>query len=208
MINPKHLFFISLGILAVVLVKRVADHWPASPSAATSSDVHANAVDDRPFVVRTDFSDEKAWKRVEKEISEVPPDLRQWMEVMIAMNQANGTGGGNKEDALKFVHIVDNQKYAKQTMGELLKEMPRAWDNACLFVVDDRTISEPDHSVLVIELPAGKRTFRAVPSEVGAIASNLSVSNMDWEDFAENVDKDGVLRQPNKTTKSIGADEE
>lgn len=38
------------------------------------------------------------------------------------------------------------------------------------------------------------RTFRALPSEVNGIESNLSIANMDWEDFAESVDDDGVFR--------------
>jgi hypothetical protein len=38
------------------------------------------------------------------------------------------------------------------------------------------------------------RTFRVVPSELWAVENNLSLSNMDFEEFAEAVDGDGVFR--------------
>ena len=37
-------------------------------------------------------------------------------------------------------------------------------------------------------------TLRVVPSEMWSIQNNLTISNMDWEEFADNVDDDGVLR--------------
>jgi hypothetical protein len=36
--------------------------------------------------------------------------------------------------------------------------------------------------------------FRAVPSRVQSIENNLSIANMDFEEFAEAVDRDGVFR--------------
>jgi hypothetical protein len=48
---------------------------------------------------------------------------------------------------------------------------------------------------LVVDLYSDRgRKFRAVPSQVNGIQSNLSIANMDWEEFADNVDEDGIFR--------------
>jgi hypothetical protein len=38
------------------------------------------------------------------------------------------------------------------------------------------------------------RTFRAVPSAIQSIENNLSIANMDFWEFADNVDAAGVFR--------------
>ena len=56
-------------------------------------------------------------------------------------------------------------------------------------------MAEPDHPLLVLDtrIEPG-RSFRALPSQVQSIENNLSIANMDWEDFAGAVDADGVFR--------------
>jgi hypothetical protein len=63
-------------------------------------------------------------------------------------------------------------------------------------VVDRATIAGADHPVLVVSLQRRHRGehFRAVPSAVQSIENNLSLANMDWRDFADSVDADGVFR--------------
>ncbi|HLF89873.1 MAG TPA: hypothetical protein VI451_13065 [Anaerolineales bacterium] len=38
------------------------------------------------------------------------------------------------------------------------------------------------------------REFRAIPSQIQGIENNLSIANMDFEEFADSVDEDGVFR--------------
>jgi hypothetical protein len=38
------------------------------------------------------------------------------------------------------------------------------------------------------------RTFRSIPSEVKPIVANLSLANMDFAEFADNTDPDGIFR--------------
>ena len=38
------------------------------------------------------------------------------------------------------------------------------------------------------------RTFRAIPSAIQSIENNLSITNMDFREFADNLDADGVFR--------------
>lgn len=41
---------------------------------------------------------------------------------------------------------------------------------------------------------SGGRTFRIIPSEMWGIENNLSIANMDFRDFADSADADGVFR--------------
>jgi hypothetical protein len=38
------------------------------------------------------------------------------------------------------------------------------------------------------------RTFRVIPREIWSVENNLSISNMDYHEFADNIDSDGVFR--------------
>ena len=63
-------------------------------------------------------------------------------------------------------------------------------------VADAQTMR--DQTVLFVDLnePNGQvgRTFRSIPSEVEAIVANLSLANMDFAEFADNIDPDGIFR--------------
>ena len=64
-----------------------------------------------------------------------------------------------------------------------------------VFIVDRTTFTNPEQPVLVVDLcnELG-RTFRIIPSEMWGVENNLSLSNMDFFEFADNVDADGVFR--------------
>jgi hypothetical protein len=52
-----------------------------------------------------------------------------------------------------------------------------------------------DRLHLVIDIHGGcGNTCRAIPSAVQSIENNLSISNMDFFEFAGAVDKDGIFR--------------
>jgi hypothetical protein len=55
-----------------------------------------------------------------------------------------------------------------------------------------------DQTVLFVDLNelSGQvgRAFRSIPSEVEAIVANLSLANMDFAEFADKVDPDGIFR--------------
>jgi hypothetical protein len=67
-------------------------------------------------------------------------------------------------------------------------------------VVDRVTIHHEEHPVLAVDLnpysetPRDKRTFRLVPSQATSFACNLNIANMDFDDFAESADADGIFR--------------
>jgi len=49
--------------------------------------------------------------------------------------------------------------------------------------------------VLVVDLYSDPgRSFRVIPSELWGVENNLSLANIDFEEFADAVDRDGVFR--------------
>ncbi len=73
---------------------------------------------------------------------------------------------------------------------------PHAGKHPVLYVVDAVTLSSPEYPVLVVSLSAWVPAppFRAVLDQLASIQTNLSISNMDYVDFARAVDADGVFR--------------
>ncbi|MEM8603675.1 MAG: hypothetical protein AAGF24_07550, partial [Cyanobacteria bacterium P01_H01_bin.121] len=64
-----------------------------------------------------------------------------------------------------------------------------------IFVADEQTFSDPEQSLLVLDLFQDRgSTFRVIPKEVANVESNLAIANMDWEDFSLKTDADGVFR--------------
>lgn len=65
-----------------------------------------------------------------------------------------------------------------------------------IFIADSVTMTSPDHPLLVIDLrhDGTHAPFRSTPREVQSIENNLSLCNMDFFEFAEAVDADGVFR--------------
>jgi hypothetical protein len=130
------------------------------------------ATDDlESLVIRTDFTDDAAWARVRSAIT-APVD--------------------RFEAGVKF---VNDRQFAGLTIEQLLERFEGS-DHTFIFLVDRETLTHSEHPVLVVDLygPERGRTFRVIPSAMWGVQNNLVIANMDWEDFADNVDEDGVFR--------------
>jgi hypothetical protein len=131
----------------------------------------------RAVVIRTDFDNQHAWETVSELI------------------RAPLSGPGVTYYAnLKF---VDDAIFRNMTKSDLLKRLPKDYAQNFLFVVDRETLSRPDFPVLVVSISRYEkygRSFRAIPVEIPSIEANLSIANMDFHDFAESVDHDGIFR--------------
>jgi hypothetical protein len=122
----------------------------------------------------------------------IPPELGDAIGLMNFINDVEEDAGNSDS---WFVDIIDDRRFADLSTEDVLKRLPADIGHVCLFIVDRQTISDPDHPILVVDLRSGgSRTFRTIPSEVWAIGSNLPIANMDWEDFAGDVDDQGVFR--------------
>jgi hypothetical protein len=123
------------------------------------------------LVLRTEFSDDAAWQAVCAAIRE-PVD-----------------------GFLAYVDFLDDPRYDGVTAGQVVGAVPPEYEHSFIFIVDDVTLSRPDHPILVVDLlDEPGRTFRAIPSCMASIENNLSIANMAFEDYAESVDPDGVHR--------------
>jgi hypothetical protein len=128
---------------------------------------------DHTPVIRTDFSDDRAWT-----------------QVRTALNTPTTEG------FLATVEFIDQRRYDGATVERLLPLFPPSVHRAIAFVADSATLQRPDHPLLVVDLLGEHRgrTFRVIPSEAWGVENNLSLANMDWEEFADHVDADGVFR--------------
>jgi hypothetical protein len=126
-------------------------------------------------VIRTHFEDEAAWKKVCELIRQPQPD---------------GAGG----EFYAYVTFVDDPAFRDLTVQELLDRVPSDF-GSFLMVVDKFTVLSPEYPILVMDLDYQRgRTFRAIPAHIQSIQNNLSIANMDFAEFADYVDEDGVFR--------------
>src|SRR6266540_155653 len=106
-------------------------------------------------VLRTDFSDQATWKTICATILEPVGDFH----------------------FLANVEFLDDMQYADITKGQLLELIPKNYDHSFIIVVDQTAISNPEHSLLVVDLyEKSGREFRAIPSQIQGIENNLSIA--------------------------------
>jgi hypothetical protein len=122
-------------------------------------------------VIRTDFSDDAKWNAICAEIEEPVGDFK------------------------AYVEFVNDPEYSALTPEQILLLVPPTWHHSFLFIVDAMSLSHPDHPILVIDLYTDRgRTFRVIPREMWGVENNLSLANMDFVEFAESVEADGIFR--------------
>jgi hypothetical protein len=125
------------------------------------------------LVLRTDFSDHRAWNMVCEEIRQPAGEFR----------------------FVAYVDFLDDREYEDITSDQLLGLISPNYKHSFIIVADRITITHPEHPLLIIELyERSGRKFRTVPSQIQGIENNLSIANMDFEEFAERVDEDGIFR--------------
>jgi len=123
-------------------------------------------------VIRTDFSNDQEWNAITALISRPTPE---------------GFGAN--------VMFLNDPAHRDLTTRQLMALVPENFGQSYLLVIDNVAVSWPDHPVLVVDLHHEPgRQFRAVPSAVQSVENNLSLWNMDFREFADSVDKDGVFR--------------
>src|SRR5579859_5226052 len=126
-------------------------------------------------VIRTDFQDDASWKSI----------------CDLIRQPRNET----EQDFYAYVDFIENPNFRDRSEQELLAMVPRDYWHTFLFIVDKAASQTPDFPVLVMDLSSEPgRTFRAIPSEIQGIQNNLSIANMDFYEFADNADQDGVFR--------------
>jgi hypothetical protein len=137
------------------------------------------------LLVRTDFADDGAWDQVQEEAQrEYGPDgFRAYIEPV-----SDPAWGGAAWERVKAAAPVDES------------------GPSVLFIADSVTFASPEHPILVVDLQdkylsltefpevADRTPFRCIPPALWSVENNLSIANLDWEDFAGSTDGDGVYR--------------
>jgi hypothetical protein len=124
------------------------------------------------LVLRTDFSDNSAWESICAAIQEPVGELR----------------------TIAYVDCLSDPEYDGLTAEQLTTLIPRG-SRLFAFIVDRVALTHPEHPILVVDLfEEPGRTFRVIPSKMCSVENNLSISNMDFDEFAVDADKDGIFR--------------
>ncbi|MFE7525446.1 DUF6924 domain-containing protein [Kitasatospora sp. NPDC057542] len=144
------------------------------------------------LIIRTDYEDEVAWRAVVEEVS------RPW-----------GPGGEYEAE----IHLVDDPAWAGATIEAAVTAVKRDEDLSVVFIADDTTMKSAQYALLaldpfhededldpvyyqeLIDSPSA-REFRTTPAAVHDVHANLSIGNMDFQEFAASAraDSEGILR--------------
>src|SRR6476659_8177363 len=162
----------------------------AAAGCSRSGAIKPRPTEHDPWVIRTDFSNENEWTRLCELIAAPQTDM------------------GMKFYA--YVRFVGDEKFRGKEPRDVVLALPDGYPGHFCFVVDGQCIANPEHPILVVgfypsdhksftrkprDTPAGDvATFRALPSQIQSIENNLSIANVDFEEFASSVGKDGIYR--------------
>ncbi|MDN3356163.1 hypothetical protein [Actinomadura sp. DC4] len=124
-------------------------------------------------VLRTDYSDQPRWEAV-REAIETP----------------------NEDEFKAYVDYLDDPIYRDLTPEQILTLVPdEAFGHRIVIVADAVALASEEMPMLVIDVSDERgRAIRVVVEELWGIENNLSIANMDYVEFADSVDEDGVFR--------------
>jgi len=127
---------------------------------------------DCSLLLRTDFSDDAAWAALCEAVQEPSEDGFQ-----------------------AHLDCINDTAYDGLTVDQLVASAPKGGDHTFAFIADRIALTNPERPVLVVDLyDEPGRTFRVIPREIWGIENNLSLANMDYSEFADSTDRDGVFR--------------
>ncbi len=124
------------------------------------------------LLVRTDFGDDAAWE------------------------QTKAACLGENDDGFRaYLEVVDDASLDEATWQDLRQTVLGLERKASVLFVADHMALSAGHPVQVVDVSRTARPpFRCVASELWGVENNLNLANMEWEDFADNIESDGVYR--------------
>ena len=156
---------------AEVRKKSVASRKPEAALAGNQGPPPIGKTE-HPLIVRTHFADPIEWDAIRETIGE-PVD----------------------DGFLANVDYLDDRAYEGVTKERLLDLLGKGYTHSFIIVADRAAMWQPEHPLLVVDLDAERgRELRALASQIQSIENNLSLSNMEFDEFAENAGDDGVFR--------------
>ncbi|MGW3498642.1 DUF6924 domain-containing protein [Streptomyces sp. NPDC001020] len=131
---------------------------------------------DCTLLIRTEFSDEAAWHALRTVVT--TPD--------------------DEDGFLAALHIVDDPAYRGLTTEQIVALAPA--DADLLFVADRTAVTAAEMPLLAVlkdeadEEGQGFDELRVIATQLWAIENNISLANMDWDEFVDAAQEDGVFR--------------
>jgi len=123
-------------------------------------------------VVRTDFGDQAAWDELRTVVT-TP----------------------NEDDFVAAVEFVEDRAYADLTIEQVTALVSDDVGHPILVVADRDALGAAGLPLLVVDLREQRgRAIRVVAAELWGIENNLSLANMDFHEFADHLDGDGIFR--------------
>jgi hypothetical protein len=127
---------------------------------------------DKTLLLRTDFADDALWMALCEAVQKPSP-----------------------EGFEARVDCISDPSFSELTVDQLVALTRMGGDHTFVFLADRLALTSPDRPVLVVDLSDEPgRTFRVIPGSMWSVENNLSLANMDYEEFADSVDADGVFR--------------
>jgi len=152
--------------------RRSCENHVAAPLGSDETHVKKLPESGKSLLLRTDFSDDVAWTAL--------------------CEAAQLT---TEEGFQARVDCISDPAYDGLTVEQLVALAPAGGHHSFVFIVDRLALTHSERPVLVVDLyDEPGRTFRVVPREMWGVENNLSLSNMDYIEFAESADPDGVFR--------------
>lgn len=153
--------------------KRLLKELKAKGATASQPGSSAESIPatENALVLRTDFSNEAAWKSICAVIQNPEAEF-----------PAN-------------IEFVSDAKFMGVTATELTARLAEGYPFSFAFIVDHAALTGPDYAILVVDLQEEPgRTFRVMASALWSVENNLSIGNMGFEEFADAVDEQGIFR--------------
>jgi hypothetical protein len=122
-------------------------------------------------VLRTDFTDPRAWAAVTAAVEPEEPN------------------------PYLFIDDPEHDGLAPEAAFDLLVGRD---DLAALYLADAIAVRDPERPLLVVTIDDEDEhavTFRVLPRALSGLSANLSVGNVEIEEVLERLDPDGVLRE-------------
>lgn len=121
-------------------------------------------------LIRTDFSNDGAW------------------DALV------GAATATSDDGFIANLTILNDVAFEDINPTLMEELATQSEHAVIFVADARTLRNIEQPVLCIDTEIKGRSFRAVPRVLWSIENNLSLANMDFDEFVDALDENGIYR--------------
>ncbi|WP_257135435.1 DUF6924 domain-containing protein [Streptomyces sp. b94] len=154
-------------------------------------------------MIRTDFTDDAAWREVVAELARAVEGERGW------------------ESA---VHLVEDRRWEGVSGDLALAAAARDEELSVVFLADDVTMRSPLRPLLALDLGADDdqdldpvyyqelidspppREVRVVPDAVHMLHGNMQLANVDFAEFVEDAaaDPDGVVRDATAASAPAG----